>query len=835
MTPIIPSNNLPDSPDTYRSLFRDTYFSVTMSKGYLFWLSFLMILTLGSRWIPLSNTLGYEFSAFIAVVLFVVTAIFITGRFAKLKPVIEHRSPFSPGPHSRIFVWGVILGVLAAMFWLWLLPLVGILAVGMIFSIRNCDPATGFLFYLFIPVVTVFFSAAISAAASLTSGSKRVAINLIVLVAAGFFLRLVIRIAFGHVMNPLDPILGFIVLPMYESETNFTTGFALSRLMLFVISIFIINISILFADSKFQSYRITNFFTNFRSPDSFLSEIQTILVTLILITLGFWFQGPLGMEITRNYLHHELNGMVVTDHFIIRYPTGGEVEDDIDRLADDHEFFYYQIFREIGVAPDGPIRAYIYPDRRTKTRLTGAGGNVYAKPWTGEIHVEYSRNTINALKHELVHVISAPMGVPVFGSSTIGGYGEGIAEGIEWSPAGDMLPHAWAAALREADDPYAEGAKLFPRDVLPNTLFPENTWWFSMLLGNGSAGGFYGGRLGLNYTVSASHTRWFLDEFGIEAYRKVYIRNNTQAGLGMSSTEVAELWMEYLDHVPVMQSEIDFAFLAYSPPKFTMRVCAHELAEHQRLALEHTQKQDWEKAFDEYAILVDFSPGNISYGYQQAKMLFNQEMYDETLEFIAGLKEWESADASWQAYLTLLEGDTYARLGQLNTASLKYQEALDGSLNQSGKENVLLRFEVLNSPAMDEYLAAFKEIDNQLWRYELARELDDTWLPFYYIGSKLVADRNYVEAQEMLLECLRKNPSEDFVRRNCLYYLGICAYRNEEYSLARQNFQDAGVIAQEMYVESHPAWDGVIRIDRLAPWVAAVGNWLEKCDWKENQ
>jgi len=837
VTPIIARKSYTEPAENFASFFRNAYYNVTMSRAYLFWLSFLMILTIADRWIPLQNTLGYEFSAEISWFIFIIAAIFTTHEFERLRPVLFERSPYSPGPHSRIVVWGVVLGILVAIFWMLLLPMIGIFAIGWIFSIRNCDPLSGFGFYLAIPVVTSVLGVSIATIASLATGSRRAALGLFFLVLFIFFVRIVIRIGFGHVMNPTDPVLGFTVLPMYESETNLTNGFILSRIFLLVISWFLINIAILFADSRFQVYGIKYLPANFRKPDLFLPEIQSTLLTFLLAVLGFWFQGPMGMEVTRNYLEHVLDGKLVTDHFIISYPTGGEVEDDIDRIAEDHEFYYHQIYKELGVAPRGLIRAYIYPDRVMKTRLTGAGSNVFAKPWTGEIHVEYSRNTIDSLKHELAHVISAPMGLPFFGSSMLGGYGEGIAEGINWEATADLLPHTWAAAVREADDPLKAGSKLFPRETTPYTLFPENTWWFKILASNGESGGFYGGRIGMNYTVSASYNRWFIDTFGIEAYRKAYVRNDTEAATGMSAKETVERWMDYLDHVPLMRSEIDYAGLAYAPPKFTMQVCAHEVVKHQRLASEYTEKRDWESAYEEYVTLGNFSPGNIGYGFQQAKMLFNMDKpdkFDEALELIADLKTWEGADASWQSYLAILEGDVYARTGQKAQASEMYQRALDGSLSQSASENVMLRFEILNSPAIDEFMAAFKEPDAPRWRYERARELDDSWLPLYYIGTSLVADRMYPEGEEMLLECLRKNPERDFVRRNCLYYLGVCAYRNEEYALAKQNFQDAGVIAQEMYVRSHPAWDGVIPLDRLDSWVMSVQDWLDKCDWREN-
>jgi len=560
-----------------------------------------------------------------------------------------------------------------------------------------------------------------------------------------------------------------------------------------------------------------------RNLNAFLPEIQAVVILGVLFILGLYYQGPLGMEITRKYLEHVLDGRVETEHFIIRYPTGGEVEEDIERIAEEHEFYYWSIVNDIGVAPEKMLRAYIYPDRQTKSFLTGVGAGVYAKPWTGEIHVEYSRNKIRALKHELVHIISKPLGLPIIGIPLFYAYGEGIAEGVQWDTGNDMTYHQWAAALRIAIDPYTD-QPFFPRGRAPLQLLTSNL----------KPGGFLTLRKSLSYYLSASHTRWFLDTYGAEAYARAYISNDTNHAIGLEQDQAAEAWMEYLVHVPLREEEIAFARLGFSPPKFEFRVCAHELAEHERLAGEYTERSLWAEAYEEYVILLDYSSENIRYGYQQARMLYYQEKFEEAFQRVREIREWENAEGSWETYLLLLEGDIHARSGRMVQAAEVYTNARDIAHSRSYRESATLRLEILRSPALEEFLAAMREPEDSRWYLERARALDDGWLPIYFLAGNLISDRLYEEAGELYSECLEPGTVYPFIERSCLFSLGVCAYRNEDYVVARRNFQDAGVISSDLFIEEHPGYDGVIPLKRLDAWSVTISDWLSRCDWRES-
>lgn len=817
-----PSRSDSDS-EGFSHFFRRAYFDAIGSFGYKAMMGILVIVTVACSQIAMLNLLAYEFSAVIGLFVCHFTAALVIFEFDHLRPTIMHRSPYSPGPHPRLVTWGVILGSLAASGWLLFIPLVLIQILGLVLSIRNCDILTGLGFYLTIPVVSSFLCAGLGSFCALGTSSRGKAFGLYWLIVLVFVIRIFLRLARGHTIGLHDPYIGMLSLPLYEQEANLTAGFIFSRLLAFIFGWMAAVLSVMFGDTRFQAYSFRNLRINFRKPDTFFPEIQLTCVMIILMILGLYYQGPMGIEVTRNYLEHELDGTLKTEHFVIHYPTGGEVEDDLDRIAELHEYYYWSINTELESAPDGPIRAYIYPNRVTKTDLTGVGAGVYAKPWTGEIHVEYNRNRINALKHELIHVMSAPMGLPVFGSSILGAYGEGIAEGGEYETGNDLTYHQWAAALREAIDPYT-GGPFFQREIAP----------LQLLTSNFRTGGFYVGRTSMNYYLSASHSRWMLDVYGIDAYKTAYIRNDTERAIGLSQKDAADTWMAYLDHVPLLQDDIAFAEMAFSPPKFTMTVCAHEVAEHERLAREYSSRQQWETSLNEYEILLDFAPDNIRYGYYKALILFYMDEYDSSLALSRDLLPRENCSAAWEAYLILLQGDIFARTDQHAPAADKYREALEVAVNESAENNAILRLEILNSPARDEYLAALREPEDARWHYERAVSRDKSWLPQYFLGLNLANDREFESAEEYLLECLRLNPVHDFVHRRTLYTLGVCAYYQGEYSLANDLFNDAKEFSVSIFEGRHPAYDGVIPVERLDSWTASCAEWLIRCGWREN-
>ena len=69
------------------------------------------------------------------------------------------------------------------------------------------------------------------------------------------------------------------------------------------------------------------------------------------------------------------------------------------------------------VEPKLPITVWEFPNADAKKQLVGAGGTLYARPWTQEIFMHGTRFPSNRLRHEMAHVFAGTFGDPLFGIS----------------------------------------------------------------------------------------------------------------------------------------------------------------------------------------------------------------------------------------------------------------------------------------------------------------------------------------------------------------------------------------------------------------------------------
>src|SRR5690606_27607511 len=130
-------------------------------------------------------------------------------------------------------------------------------------------------------------------------------------------------------------------------------------------------------------------------------------------------------------------------------------------------------------------------------RLVGAAGTQFAKPWLAQLHIDARGHPHPVLKHELAHLIAAPLGRRPFGVSAtalgflpIQGLIEGAAVAADW-PADDLTVHEKAAAL--------ERMGLAPR--LDRIL---------------DAAGFWSQPASRAYSYAGSFVRWLVEAHGRE-------------------------------------------------------------------------------------------------------------------------------------------------------------------------------------------------------------------------------------------------------------------------------------------------------------------------------
>jgi hypothetical protein len=91
------------------------------------------------------------------------------------------------------------------------------------------------------------------------------------------------------------------------------------------------------------------------------------------------------------------------------------------------------------------ISIFIYPNAEEKRKYTGAENVEFTKPWRKEIHIT-EQSFPTTIRHELVHILFAQYGISGLGISNSIGLVEGIAVAFE-TPDFDWTAHELAAAL----------------------------------------------------------------------------------------------------------------------------------------------------------------------------------------------------------------------------------------------------------------------------------------------------------------------------------------------------------------------------------------------------
>ncbi|HEY0096229.1 MAG TPA: hypothetical protein VGB96_18010, partial [Archangium sp.] len=176
-----------------------------------------------------------------------------------------------------------------------------------------------------------------------------------------------------------------------------------------------------------------------------------VLVPLVLIEAN---ATELGLRMTDAALQERLGGVRETEHFLFLYPRG-KPREEVDRVARDLELRHAQLSRFLGGAPEGRIRVWLYRSEEEKQALVGAGRTQFAKPWRLEVHINERDFPHPVLKHELAHVMAAPVGSAPFRVTTrlgvwpLMGVIEGFAVAADNPVQGDLTLHQWAAGMRK--------------------------------------------------------------------------------------------------------------------------------------------------------------------------------------------------------------------------------------------------------------------------------------------------------------------------------------------------------------------------------------------------
>ncbi len=552
----------------------------------------------------------------------------------------------------------------------------------------NCGYAQGLMFYLLFPVLTVPF--AVGLMALLHALNARRPILLFSLV--GILLILIppiYDIGFHPQFYTYNHVFGGLLGPVYEDQLAVRPGLFSFRALTLIWAGFFLSVS------GYLSGRIPV------HPSAFLG---------VMIACCYAFAADLGMITTAEKLQDELGAVRHTSHFDIYYDPDYLTADELDLIAEDHEFRYDMLEQRLHVVIGSRIQSYIYPDPDTKARLTGARRTNVAPVWLRrpQTHVLYARYG-QVFTHELAHVFSREFGLPLLNASISVGLVEGVAVALE-PPDGGPTPREQVSAAILSDGSALE-ALARSRDLS------------QAIAARLSPLGFWTDRGAVSYTAMGSFVQFLIETYGIERFKRAYAWADFDSVYGKSAEELAREWSAFVVDLPaVSPSAHDLVSARFAMPSLFEKDCPHYVPPHRR-AVERARsallRGDTLRAEDEVQDALRYRPD-----------------YLPALEMWSGLRidrrDGRSVLArmdttmldTLSAPLYMYVGDARALVGDYAEARLLYDAALSRlpSHAHESRSRVLLRraaiSDSLQSPDALHALAALRHVREE--RYEQA-------------------------------------------------------------------------------------------------------------------
>jgi len=340
------------------------------NKNFLGFYSFIIVVFIFSFLLinlPLVGSFGYEFSAFFAVLFFLLGG--LLNIYRTNKKIIE----------KTYFLFA--LSIVAT-------PLFTVILASFFKPI--CSFWFGFTFYITLSIISFILSYFLSeivqfAFQRFTKTIFLISVFLICLIP-------VTEIYFNPQIYFYSPVIGFFPGTIYDEDVSVTASLLFYRglnLLYFGLLFFVIK-------RKFVKNKI--FFA---------------LISLLVAVIFIIFSSQFGFSTTHNQLDKILTAKAETKNFIIKYDEAKVDTNEIKNLTLSHAFYFEKLKTVLKFNPNRKVISYIFNDKNQKKKYFGSEQADVAKPWLYEIYL--SRDSWNnSLKHEMLHIFSAEIGNGIF-------------------------------------------------------------------------------------------------------------------------------------------------------------------------------------------------------------------------------------------------------------------------------------------------------------------------------------------------------------------------------------------------------------------------------------
>lgn len=403
----------------------------------------------------------------------------------------------------------------------------------------GCLTYDGILFWLLIPLPSVFYGAAMGRFVRFMKWPKPVAITFALLLFTAVGIWLIEFFSYPQVYY-FNHVWGMWPGPIYDEEVRISVAFLYFRWLTFLWIILL-----WFIPQRNKNRRIH----------------LLVAVTFFVLMLSYLNLDAMRIISPNTGIQQKLGGHYQTEHFELYFASGSYAPEEIHYWAARHEFYLQQLLSRLEMEwpRDEKIQSYLYAHAWQKKAITGAKFTSYVPIWLSEGQLHIAKQQLEfVLKHELAHVVSRQFGNRLYNGSISIGLIEGLAEGLAEDASRQSTLHQIVAA--EKPLPTAQ-------DMSRN---------FSLF-------GFYGSAGAISYTTAGSFVKYLMDEFPAQHIKDVYARGNFEEVYGHSFEELVTGWHQVLNETQIDSVDQQISEFIFAQRSLFQKKCPHAVSREQEL------------------------------------------------------------------------------------------------------------------------------------------------------------------------------------------------------------------------------------------------------------
>lgn len=653
-----------------------------------------------SPFVPLANVPGYE-SAAIATLL----SLAMGGIAGVASARQERLEAGSDGPFSQV------VRASAAALLLALLPLAATLTGALVAGALgpSCSLTDGLGWYPILTLPTAALASTFGVACGALTRRRKLPGLLFLCGVAASFLYTAWPVLTGPQVFLYDHLLGYLPGPLYDEVVEIQSPLLFFRLFTLAQAVALLGATTLF----WREGRLS------LAPRPHLAGLFLLTAGGALSTWGLLDGSRLGFRQSNETVARALGATTEGTSCVVVHPREMKKEKVARFVAEcDHRMDELQSF--FGVEGRHPT-VFLYRNRGEKKWLVGASGTQFAKPWLQQLHVDERGWPHPVLKHELAHLVTATMGRPPFGVTSVAmgllpvqGLIEGAAVAADWPP-GELTVHQQARAMR----------LLGLAPSLPKIL---------------SALGFYGQPASRAYTYAGSFVRWLVEEHGPASFGRLYEDGDFAAAYGMPLEKLVAQWERWLDETALPPRALAVAERRFKRPAIFRRPCARQVAELTGEARAAFAAGDLERAADIYGRCAKLDGGDPGHLLSRLHAFAAAGQSDRVRELAEAIGAHPGNHTLLEASTWISLGDSLAVEGKREEAAGAWTEALSFQLDRAMERNLQVKVEAVADEALARVVFPYLTDggDSRLLAIrDLLEERPDYGTGWYLIGRRL--------------------------------------------------------------------------------------------------